>query len=935
MPPIQPQKSAPAHPAPVASRRPPPGLLTAIAVLWTMAAAWLSQGTVAYGDAGVSRLGMLPVTPAALILVVFAGALAAGLVRAGASRLPLSLLVLAMLPWLPMPVPAAMLLWTSPLVAVVWAGVFIGMIATVPWRAIALPASVDFSIGVIPGWHATIFPPHLAVRAALLALAIYSAAAWAVAPSRPGGDEPHYLIITQSLLRDHDLAIENNHARGDYREYFAGDLSKPDYLRRGRNGAIYSIHAPGLPALVAPAFLVGGYRGVIVFLLLVSSIAAGLAFELSRRVTGSTTAAWFGWAALVLAPTQLLNAFTVYPDGPAGLLVLTGVWALIRAREEQASEADAAWPWLLHGVALALLPWLHTRFALLAGGIGALVLLALARTRNPAAKATAFLIVPSLSALAWMAFFIAIYGAPDPSIPYRGSDLGAPAYIPGGMGGLFFDQMYGLFVNAPALIAVPIGMIALAWKRGPYRLLPAQLAFIALPYVVTVTHFAMWWGGYSSPARFLLPLLPSCAIVAAAAWAAAGARSGRVLLSASLVVTGALAVLLTVIDRGRLAYFDRGNVYGLWAEFVSRTADLAHGLPAYFARVQRQRPGELFFLEIVVWVATIAAACAATSLMIRRVERISARPTGRGGAVTLAGALLALAVMTAVALVWRMEGVDGRLPAAAAMNLLRQAGAVDRAVPFDLTGRSRLTTGALIGRMDLRLARTPRSAPLREDRALFTLPVVPAGDYRLRTEGTGGAGWLMAGVGAGRDQFALVTEPVGVFDAEIAVRFPVDVRALVVRGDEDAAATVRALDVRAVSLRSGGAKVSDGIARRAVRYGATAAFFMDERAFPEPAGFWIGGARETAVAFQPDEARAAVTLLIRNGPLDNVVTLASAAWRESLRLAPGEERGVEVPIGRDSGAALVTFTSASGFRPGDVNPGSRDTRFLGAWVAIR
>ena len=86
-----------------------PGLLTAIAVLGTMAAAWLSQGAVAYGDAGASRLGMIPVTPVALSLVVFAGALAAGLVRAGASRLPLSLLVLAILPWLPMPVPAAML----------------------------------------------------------------------------------------------------------------------------------------------------------------------------------------------------------------------------------------------------------------------------------------------------------------------------------------------------------------------------------------------------------------------------------------------------------------------------------------------------------------------------------------------------------------------------------------------------------------------------------------------------------------------------------------------------------------------------------------------------------------------------------------------------------------------------------------------------------
>ena len=66
------------------------------------------------------------------------------------------------------------------------------------------------------------------------------------------GDEPHYLVIAQSLLKDGDLKIENNHRRGDYRAFFGGEL-RPDYLQRGRNGEIYSIHAPGLPVLVAPA----------------------------------------------------------------------------------------------------------------------------------------------------------------------------------------------------------------------------------------------------------------------------------------------------------------------------------------------------------------------------------------------------------------------------------------------------------------------------------------------------------------------------------------------------------------------------------------------------------------------------------------------------------------------------------------------------------
>ena len=39
-----------------------------------------------------------------------------------------------------------------------------------------------------------------------------------------------------------------------------------------------------------------------------------------------------------------------------------------------------------------------------------------------------------------------------------------------------------------------------------------------LPYLVTVTHFAMWWGGWSPPARFFVPVLPLLAVPAAVIW---------------------------------------------------------------------------------------------------------------------------------------------------------------------------------------------------------------------------------------------------------------------------------------------------------------------------------------------------------------------------------------------------------------------------------
>src|SRR6185436_20683483 len=112
--------------------------------------------------------------------------------------------------------------------------------------------------------------------------------------------EPHYLVIAESLRRDGDLAIDDNHERGDYLAFFRGGLA-PDYLRRGVDRRIYSIHAPGLPVLLLPAYAAFGYGGAIAALLLATACGAALLWRLVHAVTGEAGAAWFAWASAVLA----------------------------------------------------------------------------------------------------------------------------------------------------------------------------------------------------------------------------------------------------------------------------------------------------------------------------------------------------------------------------------------------------------------------------------------------------------------------------------------------------------------------------------------------------------------------------------------------------------------------------------------------------------
>ena len=219
------------------------------------------------------------------------------------------------------------------------------------------------------------------------------------------------------------------------------------------------------------------------------------------------------------------------------MLALTGLWALLRADEESRDGSVALRPWLLHGAALALLPWLHSRFALLAAAFGSLILLRLGSTKNPAAKAVAFLSIPAISAVLWAGFFVAIYGRPDPSAPHG----------PGGNVGVV--RLRARWPWRPALRSalrpahLRAGRSRCICRPGGDVLptaFPASRPGTGVrdhAYLVTVTHFAMWWGGSSPPARFFAPVLPLFAIPAAAAWTFATRRVTKVLAAISLVLT--------------------------------------------------------------------------------------------------------------------------------------------------------------------------------------------------------------------------------------------------------------------------------------------------------------------------------------------------------------------------------------------------------------
>ncbi|MEN3339044.1 MAG: hypothetical protein V7647_2720, partial [Acidobacteriota bacterium] len=560
----------------------------------------------------------------------------------------------------------------------------------------------------------------------------------------------------------------------------------------------------------------------------------------------------------------------------------------------------------------------HTRFALIAGCLGGLVLLRLSTTRNAAGKAVAFLSVPAVSALCWIGFFISIYGSPDPSFPYANEE-GSALFIPGGLAGLFFDQRFGLLAYAPVLLCAFAGLAVMVRDRATRRV-GLELFFILVPYLLAVTHFAMWWGGTSAPARFVVPMLPMLTIPAAVSWTAIRHRATRATALAALATTAFVSASLVFVRHGQLAYSTRQG-YAAWLEWLSPATDLTRGLPAWW----RGREAALYG-QIAVWVVSAGLAW----MVLRRVER-SRWTRSRGALAAATTAAYAIAGMAAITALWGFAGLRGNADTPGQFELLRRLGSERRPLLFEVPAMRRLTPHDLL--MALRItppvSTTPGGAG-QNDWPLYQIPAVPAGRYRLQPNGDRPSGWVMVGIG--RDPFSIVTGPMASPPEPIVLNFPVDVRAIVVRGDEQARRSITGITIEPLSIVAPARRIGPGVAIHAVRYEAATVYFLDDRSFPEPEAFWIGGARTSSIVIQPDIPRPSVPLVVRNGPVANRAQLRSGDWILDLPLAPGEERRISVPADTARAATLLTVTVTGGFRPSAADPNSRDTRFLGLWV---
>ena len=306
---------------------------------------------------------------------------------------------------------ASLWLWTIPFLP--WAGDAFPLLLVLagPLRWLIPAAAVLTSALRLTGPRTWTLPLPGRRTAFALSLAIYLLLGFrSLSIVGLGGDEPHYLVITHSLLADHDLKIENNHAREDYRAFFGGSL-RPDYMQRGLNGEIYSIHSPGLPALLLPGYALAGSRGALATMCLLAALTALAIFDVAARI-GGTGVAWATWLSVCLTVPFIPHAWAIYPEMAGAALV---AWAIAWGTSP---DRGSAGKWAARGLCLAALPWLHTKFVVF---LAAITLALLVRLRGRIKESLALLAPIAISGIAWLAFFYVVYGRPDPEAPYGGT----------------------------------------------------------------------------------------------------------------------------------------------------------------------------------------------------------------------------------------------------------------------------------------------------------------------------------------------------------------------------------------------------------------------------------------------------------------------------------------------------------------------------------
>ena len=757
-------------------------------------------------------------------------------------------------------------------------------------------------------------------------LAVAGTAGWRLRDSVafPTGDEPHYMIMMQSLWRDHDLRTQNNYDRKDYDEYFPSPLG-PDILTAGRDGQLYPARPVGLAVIGAPVFAWRGYHGVIWMLVLLAALTAALMWWWAFAYTGSGEAATLAWAAIFMGAPVLFTSIAVYPDIPAAFCVMVALAWKSSPGRSGATTGEG----IVRGLAVGALPWLSMIYLPMATALVAILGL---RARANRKARIALLSIFTISIVSWLGFFLTVWGHASPMAPY-GAELQFGNPLIGSLG-LLFDQEFGVLPYTPALIVGLVGLWQMVVARDPLtRLRGRETAIVFASLLISAGTLAMWWGGAAPPGRPLVAALPVLGLPIAWAYQRAADSPVRRGACQTLALIGvAFSIALLFAQAGELIAQDRDGSSRLlqWLTSLWPAWEVA---PSIAASGMRQAAP-----LVVLWLAIGA-------LVAWRCRQSSIRSPGLG-------ALAATAYLTTGALAAAVIGPLIARPVSAWVLQPESRSRVPLLDTFDAVARPhaiiysplRLAQAAGIPPL-MTLAATPGERPGGQPVhvLLNARYALPAGQYDVEIGGAPGntsirgtVGLQVGRIGSPFHEWEVDLAPGAVWQTTFTLPVDAEFVGFVATPPLDTATSLRLRPLQIVdkSLREANVHGLSFTILSAVAFPSASIFFHDEEVYPEPTGVWIRGASTASMTVAPAQPGKGVTLRVHCGSIPNAVTFETTTWGERVTLIPDQHREVHIPAPARPGPFLLRATTEDGFVPADVISNSTDRRDLGCWMEI-
>jgi hypothetical protein len=314
------------------------------------------------------------------------------------------------------------------------------------------------------------------------------------------GDEPHYLVMADGLLPTFELE-----QTGPYSREFRNRTISPYGLAprdavptienthsvAGPHG-LFNIHNLGLPIILSIPYLLGGAIGARLALIAIGAAVVALLTVIARSLGASNKQIFLFVGPLTLGMPFVPASTQIYPDLPAGLLLLLGLTLLAVPR-----LGRKPFVLLFVSMGLALMPWIHLKFSVPM----AIVLCALFieyRKYSEKLKLSLTLLLPTLFSVCLLLSYNK-YAFDNFLGPYESKDVQATSFTILQFFGLLTDQNQGILIQQP-LHLIGILMIGRVIREKTNLIVTALLlTFSTLG--INATHWALY-GGFSFGGRF-------------------------------------------------------------------------------------------------------------------------------------------------------------------------------------------------------------------------------------------------------------------------------------------------------------------------------------------------------------------------------------------------------------------------------------------------